>query len=187
MILGAEEADRAASCLRGAVSVGFSLVVYEGGSVDDLVACVGSRHITALYALVEGEYEPYIVGAPDFVNERFRARFPDGVPALLPLVVRSEGPATPAPPAPAVTEPFASCLLGEIAEGFSLVGYEGGSVAELVTCAESLGVTVVYVLAGGEWVSYILGAPEFVNARFRGLYPEGIPAATPLTVRGGGP
>ena len=46
--------------------------------------------------------------------------------------------------------------------------------------------TAVYVLAGGEWVSYILGAPQFVNARFRGLFPDGVPVATPLTVRAEG-
>ena len=161
-------------------------MVSEGGSVDDLVNCAERRHVTALYALHEGDYEPYIVGAPEFVNDRFRALFPEGVPALLPLVVRSEGPATPAPPAPEVTEPFATCLLGEIADDFSLVVSEGGSVADLVACAEGLGVTAVYALVEGEWVSYILGAPEFVNARFRGLFPDSVPVATPLTVRGEG-
>ena len=174
-------------CLLGAVSAGFSLVVYEGGGVDDLIACAESRHLTALYVLHDGAWVSHIVGAPEFVNARFRELFADSVPALLPLVVRSEGPATPAPPAPAVTEPFATCLRGEIATGFSLVLYEGGSVDDLVACAEGLGVTAVYVLVEGEWVSYILGAPEFVNARFRGLFPDGVPAATPLTVRGEGP
>ena len=186
LFLGDEESGPSASCLRGAVNVGFSLVVSEGGSVEDLVSCAERRHVTALYALHEGEYEPYIIGAPDFVNARFRALFPEGVPALLPLVAHSDGPATPAPAAPAVTEPFATCLRGEIGEGFSLVVSEGGNVADLVACAEGLGVTAVYALVEGEWVSYILGAPEFVNARFRGLFPDGVPAATPLTVRGGG-
>ena len=93
LLLGEEEAaGPSASCLRGAVNAGFSLVVYEGGSVEDLVACAESRHVTALYALDAGEYVPYIVGAPDFATARFRGLFPDGVPALLPLVVRSEGP-----------------------------------------------------------------------------------------------
>ena len=187
LLLGEEEADRAASCLRGAVNIGFSLVVYEGGSVGDLAACAERRHVTALYALTDGEYEPYIIGAPDFVNDPFRNLFPEGVPALLPLVVRSEGPATPAPAAPEVTEPFATCLPGEIAEGFSLVVYEGGSVADLATCARSLGATAVYALVDGEYVPYILGAPEFVNRPFAGLFPDGVPAATPLTVRGEGP
>ncbi len=35
---------------------------------------------------------PYIVGAPDFVNEPFRALFADGVPAATPLTVRRAEP-----------------------------------------------------------------------------------------------
>ncbi len=101
--------------------------------------------------------------------------------------MRSAGPATPAPAAPAVAEPFATCLQGEIGGGFSLVVSEGGSVADLEACARSLGVPAVYALVGGKYVPYILGAPEFATARFRGLYPDGVPAATPLTVRGTGP
>ncbi|MCY4616748.1 MAG: cadherin domain-containing protein [Chloroflexi bacterium] len=193
LLLGDEEptgeedaAGPAPDCLRGAVAVGFSLVVYEGGSVEDLVACAERRHVTALYALRDGEYVPYILGAPDFVNASFADLFAEGVPALLPLVVRSEGPAAPAPVAPEVTEPFATCLRGDLAEGFSLVLYEGGSVADLEACAAGLGVTAVYVLADGEWVTYILSAPEFVNARFNALFPDRLPVATPLTVRGAG-
>ena len=186
-LVALSEAGPSASCLGGAIAVGFSLVVYEGGSVDDLVACAESRHVTALYALYEGEYEPYTVGAPDFATARFRALFADGVPALTPLTVKSEGPATPAPAAPVVAEPFETCLRGEIGEGFSLVVYEGGSVADLEACAGSVGVTAVYALVEGEYVPYILGAPEFATARFRALFPDGVPAATPLTVRGAGP
>ena len=55
-------------CLRGAVSEGFSLVVYEGGSVAELVGCAESRGIVALYALHEGVYVSHILGAPDFVK-----------------------------------------------------------------------------------------------------------------------
>ena len=185
--VGTPEDGLPANCLRGAVNPGFSLVVFEGGTLADLVACAEGRHVTTLYALNAGEYVPYIVGAPDFATAPFRDLFPDGVPALLPLVVRSEGPVTPAPAAPAVTEPFAVCLRGEIGEGFSLVVYEGGSVDDLVTCAEGLGVTTVYALVEGAYVPYILGAPEFVTARFRALFPDGVPTATPLTVRGEGP
>ena len=111
----AVEAGPSASCLRGAVSVGFSLVVYEGGSVDDLVACAEGRHVTALYVLHAGAWVSHILGAPDFVNAPFRALFADSVPVLTPLVVHGDGPATPAPTAPEVTEPFATCLRGEVA------------------------------------------------------------------------
>ena len=181
LVLGEEEAaGPAPACLRGAVNVGFSLVVSEGGSLDDLVACAGSRHVTALYVLDGGEYVSYIFGAPEFVNEDFRALFADGVPALTPLTVKSDGPATAAPVASAVTEPWAACMQGEIVEGFNLVLYEGGSIDDLDACAEEVGLSALYVLDDGVWVSYILGAPEFVNHSFRELFPDGLPVATPL-------
>ena len=64
-----EEASATApECLRGAGAAGFSLVVYEGGSSEDLGACVESRNVTALYTLDGGEYVSYILGAPEFVN-----------------------------------------------------------------------------------------------------------------------
>ncbi len=181
------DAEEPAPCLRGAVSVGFSLVVAGGGSLDDLVACAEGRHVTALYALVEGEYVSYILGAPEFVNARFLELYADGVPAFTVLTVSSDGPATPAPPAPPLAEPFAVCLRGEIGEGFSLVLYEGGSVENLAACASSLGVTAVYALAEGEYAPYIVGAPAFVNRPFAELFADGVPPLTPLVVRGDEP
>ena len=79
-------------CLRGAVAAGFSLVVYEGGSVDELEGCARSRDVAALYALSEGEFVSYILGAPAFVTQPFRDLFADGLPPMTPLVARSEGP-----------------------------------------------------------------------------------------------
>ena len=79
-------------CLRGAISEGFSLVVYEGGSVEELVNCAESRNITAFYALHEGVYVPYILGAPDFVNREFGELFAGGLPVMAPLVAGSNGP-----------------------------------------------------------------------------------------------
>ena len=175
-----EAAGPGPDCLRGDVAVGFSLVVYAGGSVEELEACAQSRSIVALYALHGGEYVSYILGAPGFVNEDFRALFADGIPALTPLTVKSDGPATAAPVASAVTGPWPACLRGEIAAGFNLVVYEGGSVGELVACAEGVGLAAVYALNDGIWVSYILGAPEFVNAAFRELFTDGLPVAAPL-------
>ena len=72
-------------CIRGAVAVGFSLVVYAGGSVGELVACAQSRHGTALYTLHDGGYVPYILGAPGFVNSSFGELFAGGLPAITPL------------------------------------------------------------------------------------------------------
>ena len=147
------------------------------------MACAEGRNVTALYALDGGEYVSYILGAPEFVNEDFRALFVDGVPALTPLTVKSEGPATAAPLASAVTGPWAVCLQGEVGEGFNLVVYEGGSVGELVACAEGVGLAAVYALNDGIWVSYSLGGPEFANRSFRDLFADGLPVATPLVAK----
>ena len=64
---------------------------------------------------------------------------------------------------------------------------EGGSVDDLAACATDHGVTALYALDEGEWVSYIVGAPELVNAAFRELFAAGLPAATPLVTKGEGP
>ena len=110
------------------------------------------------------------------------------MPALTPLIVRSEGPPSANPAAASkVTEPWPDCLRGGVVEGFSLVLYEGGSVDDLEGCARSLDVAAVYALVDGEYVPYILGAPEFVNAPFGELYAGGVPAATPLIARSDGP
>ena len=177
-----------AHCLKGAVAVGFSLLVYEGGTVGDLVACAESRAVTALYLLDDGEWVSYVVGAPDIVNTDFRALFAGGVPTFTPLVAASPGPASPDPsPDADVTVEWAGCLHGEVAAGFSLVLYAGGTVEELAACAERSGISAIYTLVDGEYVSYVLGAPEFVNARFSARFPDGIPAATPLAARSEGP
>ena len=185
----AEAEQPVVACLRGAITVGFSLLVAEGGSVEELVSCAESRSVTALYALHEGEYVSYILGAPAFVNSAFREVYSGGVPALTPLIAKSEGPpsADPAAGSAGDGEPWPLCLRGAIVEGFSLVLYEGGSVDALDACAQSLRVTAVYALHEGEYVSYILGAPDFVNAAFRELFADGLPAVTPLVVKSEGP
>ena len=180
----AEAEQPVVACLRGAITVGFSLLVYGGGSIEDLAACAQSRHVTAIYALHEGEYVSYILGAPAFVNSAFREVYSGGVPALTPLTAKSEGPPSADPAAGSeVTEPWPLCLRGAITEGFSLVLYEGGSVEDLDTCAEGSNVSAVYALHDGEYVSYILGAPDFVNAAFRELFADGLPAVMPLVVK----
>ena len=63
-----EEEQSVVPCLGGAVTVGFSLLVHGGGSVEDLAAWAQTRSVTALYVPHEGEYAPYTLGAPDFVN-----------------------------------------------------------------------------------------------------------------------
>ena len=128
--LGEEEAaGPVAGCLRGDIAVGFSLVVYAGGSIEDLVACAEGRNVAALYVLDGGEWVSYIVGAPELVNRSFAGLFAEGLAALTPLIARSDGPASPGPSGDAprtgdATQPWPACLQGEIAEGFNLVVYE---------------------------------------------------------------
>ena len=178
-------------CLRGAVSEGFSLVVYEGGSVEELVSCAESRGIVALYAPHEGVYVSYILGAPGFVNAGFLELFADGLPPIAPLVAASNGPPSADPFGDDLDDggqqPWPQCLRGAIAAGFSLVVYEGGSVDELEACAQSRDVAALYALSEGEFVSYILGAPDFVTQPFRDLFADGLPPMTPLVVKSEGP
>ena len=181
------EAGTAASCLQGGVAVGFSLLVYQGGSVEELVSCAESRRVTALYATAGGAWVPYIAGAPSFVNRSFTELFSGGIASGTPLLARSEeGHAQRAPVSPPEA-PTGACLSGEIAPGFSLALYAGGSVGELEACAESLAVAALYTLDEGSWVAYILGAPSFVNRSFTALFPGGLPHAAPLVVRSDGP
>ena len=184
--LGEEEAaGPVAGCLRGDIAVGFSLVVYAGGSIEDLVACAEGRNVAALYVLDGGAWVSYIVGAPEFVNRSFAGLFAEGLAALTPLIARSDGPASPDPSGDEprtgdATQPWPACLQGEIAEGFNLVVYEEGSVGELEACAEGVGLAALYALSDGVWVFYIVGAPEFVNRSFAALFADGVPSATPL-------
>ena len=177
-------------CLRGAISEGFSLVVFEGGSVEELVSCAESRDIVALYALHEGLYVSHILGAPGFVNAGFLELFPDGLPPITPLVTGSNGPPSADPFGDDLEDggqqPWPECLRGAVAAGFSLVVYEGGSVDELEACARSADITALYTLSEGEFVSYILGAPDFVNRPFRDLFADGLPLMTPLVARSEG-
>ena len=149
------------------------------------MACAEGRGVTALYALDGGEYVSYILGAPELVNRSFAGLFADGVPALTPLIAKSEGPPSPAPESDDVPEFGPDCLRGAIASGFNLVLHEGGSIGDLEACAEVVGLAALYALDDGVWVSYILGAPELVNEAFRELFADGLPVATPLVGKRG--
>ncbi len=178
-------------CLRGAVSEGLSLVVYEGGSVEELISCAESRGIVSLYALHEGVYLSYILGAPGFVNQPFVETFAGGLPPITPLVAGSNGPPSADPFGDDLEgdgrQPWPECLRGPVAAGLSLVVYEGGSGDALVVCARSMGITALYALHEGVYLSYILGAPDFVNRAFRDLFADGLPLMTPLVARSEGP
>ena len=135
---------------------------------------------------------PYILGAPDFVNRSFRELYAEGIPPLTPLIAGSNGPASPYTGSDGTSDGDApqswpACLRGEVVEGFSLVIYEGGGVDDLVACARSLDVSALYTLNEGQFVSYILGASDFVNQPFRDLYPRGLPPIAPLVAKSDGP
>ena len=179
-------------CLRGDVAEGFSLVLYEGGSVEELEDCAESRHVTALYATQDGAFVPDILGAPEFVNRSFRELYAGGVAPVTLLLARSDGPASAepdgsSPPGDGPVRPWPDCLRGDASTGFALVLYEGGGVEDLAACAQDLGVTALYALDDGVFVPHILGAPEFVNRSFRELFAGGLPAATPLLARSEAP
>ena len=186
LLLGEEEATAAGACLRGAVATGFSLVFYGGGSIEELEACAESRHVATLYALEGGAWVPYIIGAPGFVNRAFVELFSGGVPPGAALVARSAGPPSEDPSPAPLAEASAECLRGEVARGFSIVVFRGGSVQELDGCARSTGVTTLYALDRGSWVPYIIGAPGFVNRSFVALYAGGLGPGTPLVAKSDG-
>ena len=123
------------------------------------------------------------------MNAGFLELFPDGLPPITPLIATSTGPpsADPFGDLDDRGQPWPECLRGDIAAGFSLVVYEGGGVDELEACAQSREVTALYTLSEGEFVSYILGAPDFVNRAFRDLFADGLPLMTPLVARSEGP
>ena len=115
-------------CFRSNVAVGFSLVVSAGGSIEQLEDCARGRHVTALYALDDGEYISYILEAPESVNQPFAALFADGVPLVTPLTVKSDGPPSADPnPGDDAPLPWPECLRGRIVKGFSLVVYGGAA------------------------------------------------------------
>ena len=186
LLLGEEEATAAGACLRGAVAVGFSLVFYGGGSIEELEACAESRHVATLYALEGGAWVPYIIGAPGSVNRAFVELFSGGVPRGAALVARSAGPPSEDPSPAPLAEASEECLRGEVARGFSIVVFRGGSVEELEGCARSTGVTTLYALDRGAWVPYIIGAPGLVNRSFVALFAGGLGPGTPLVAKSDG-
>ena len=83
--------------------------------------------------------------------------------------------------------PLPPCIKGAVAVGSSLVSYEGGTVRELASCAESRHITALYATHNGNFVAYVVDAPEIVNREFRALFADGVPAGTPLLATSDGP
>ena len=84
---------------------------------------------------------------------------------------------------PAGRAPSADCLAGLTESRFSSVTYEGGSVPDLEACAVHLGVEALYVLVEEQYVSLILGAPEFVNRSFVERFSDGVPAGASMIAK----
>ena len=173
------------ACLDGAVAEGFSLVVFAGGTIEELAACAALRHVDALYTLSGGRWLTFIPEAPDLVNAPFAEHFAGALPPGAPLVAASAGPAT-EDPLPLAEGPRAwgpDCLAGERGPGFGLVRFQGGSLEELAACARTSDVVSLWTIAEGEYVAFVPGAPAFVNAAFSALFTGGLPAGEPLLVR----
>jgi hypothetical protein len=65
-----------------------NLVIFAGGTVDDLVSTLRQQRGISFWATVGGNLIGYTIGAPTFVNASFTSAFPGGViPANTPLIV----------------------------------------------------------------------------------------------------
>ena len=167
--------------LIGDLAAGYSLVLFSGGSVEELAAAAEARGASVVYARIRGLWFSYFLSGPDFLNQSFQAMFKDGVPALTPLLTSSET-ASPAVENAAPLEwPWPDvCLSGDLVPGFSFVVSSGGSVAEVVACAEARGIRALFALVGGDWYPYFLSGPEFISDEFIDYFAEGVPVATPF-------
>ena len=159
-----------ADCLRGSTVAGdFSLVLAGGGGVDDLTACAAGRGVAALYALHEGEWMSYGVGAPDDANQAFRALFAEGLPAGTPLVARGGEPE--AVPAGLASLALEGVSFGTFSPGrtqYGGVADEGVTQATVEAVPTQEGATIVIAPADGDpanghQVTLEAGAPVVVT------------------------
>lgn len=69
---------------------GFAIVVWGGGTPDTLVTAATDLGCApaSVWITAEGQFVPYIVGAPAFVNEAFVSRYPGGaMPGGTPVII----------------------------------------------------------------------------------------------------
>ena len=69
---------------------GFAIVVWGGGDAEALVeaASGGGCEAASIWITAQGEFVPYIVGAPAFVNANFVGRWPEGnIPGGTPIII----------------------------------------------------------------------------------------------------
>jgi hypothetical protein len=69
---------------------GFAIVVWGGGTPDALVqaATAGGCSPASVWITAQGQFVPYIVGAPEFVNTPFVEHYTDGsIPGGTPVII----------------------------------------------------------------------------------------------------
>jgi hypothetical protein len=74
---------------------GFAIVVWGGGTPDALVQAAANGGCTAasIWVTSEGQFVPYIVGAPEFVNSAFVGRYDGGnMPGGTPVIIVCSAP-----------------------------------------------------------------------------------------------
>ena len=82
----------AAAGIAGTISSsgGFGLIVFGGGTVEQLIAAAGCPVSTmGVWTTAGGSFAGYVPGAPGFVNASFLAAFPGGnIPANTPFILK---------------------------------------------------------------------------------------------------
>ncbi len=99
--------DPSGPCLSGLTESRLSLVMFSGGSVDELAACAQSLTVDALYHRTINGWTAFFPDAPSFLSESFRNRFRNGLSTGQALVAKRAGTPDPEPveaPAPAPVE-----------------------------------------------------------------------------------
>ena len=76
-------------CLTGLSAERLSEVTFVGGSLDELLACARSFGLDALHHYSDG-WVGFFLEAPEFLNQDFRNRFAEGLPAGEPLIANRE-------------------------------------------------------------------------------------------------
>jgi hypothetical protein len=89
---------------------GFGLIVFGGGSTDQLVAAAAcSKQSSAFWASLDGQFVSYVPAATvAVVNAGWNAQFGGGIPASTALIARCDLAPTPEVQAPAVAAPAPS-------------------------------------------------------------------------------
>ena len=87
-------------CLTGLSDSRLSRVSFSGGSVDELLVCARSLGVGAVFHHHDGDWVAYFLNGPEFINQGFRNRFGDGLPAGETLIAKRESASIAASAAP---------------------------------------------------------------------------------------